>query len=129
MLAVLVVARLSFGFQFQAIASVGSTLVDDLHLTYAQLGWLIGLFSLPGIVVAFPGGMLGQRFGERPVAVVGLALMVIGALATGWSSTFTVAGIGRVLSGAGFVAANTVFSKMVADWLAGKEIATAINVP
>src|SRR5581483_7554951 len=35
---------------------------------------------------------------------------------------------GRATSGAGFVLANTVFAKMVADWFAGKEIATAMAV-
>ena len=128
MLAVVFLARLSFGIQFQAISAVGPTLVDDLHLTYAQLGWLIGLFSLPGVVAALPGGWLGQRFGERPVAVAGLACMTAGPLITGTSDTFLGAAIGRAVSGAGFVAANTVFAKMVADWFAGKELATAMAV-
>jgi MFS family permease len=128
MLAVVFVARLSLGFQFQSIASVAPLLVSDLDLTYAQLGWLIGLFSLPGVVLAFPGGLLGRRFGERPVAVAGLALMVLGALITAWSSTFLIASVGRTLSGAGFVVANTVFAKMVADWFVGKELATAMAV-
>src|SRR5215212_9692682 len=128
MLAVVFVARLSLGFQFQSIASVSPLLMSDLQLTYAQIGWLIGLFSLPGVVLAFPGGMLGRRFGERPVAVAGLALMVAGALITAWSATFLTASVGRALSGAGFVIANTVFAKMVADWFAGKELATAMAV-
>ena len=127
-LAVVFVARLSLGFQFQSIASVSPLLVDDLRLTYAELGWLIGLFSLPGLVLAFPGGLLGRRFGERPVAVAGLALMALGALITAGSSSFLPAAVGRTLSGAGFVLANTVFAKMIADWFAGKELATAMAV-
>jgi MFS family permease len=128
MLVVVFVARLSLGFQFQSIASVGPLLIDDLHFTYVQLGWLIGLFSLPGVVLALPGGLLGQRLGERRVAVAGLAVMALGAAITGGSSTFVMAAIGRTLSGAGFVLANTVFAKMVADWFAGKELATAMAV-
>src|SRR6185436_11951346 len=122
-LAVIFVARLSFGFQFQSIASVAPMLVDDLRLSYAELGWLIGLFSLPGVLLAFPGGLLGRRFGERPVAVAGLALMVLGGLITAGSPGFVSAAVGRALSGAGFVLANTVFAKMIADWFAGKELA------
>lgn len=127
-LAVIFVTRLSFGFQFQSIASVGPLLLDDLRLSYAQLGWLIGLFSLPGVVLAFPGGLLGRRFGERPIAIVGLTLMALGALITAWSSTFAPACAGRTLSGAGFVLANTVLAKMVADWFTGRELATAMAV-
>ena len=128
MLAVVFVARLSLGFQFQSIGSVTPLIVDDLHLSYAELGWLIGLFSLPGVVLAFPGGLAGRRYGERPVAIFGLALMALGALITGTSTGFAGAAAGRTLSGAGFIFANTVFAKMVADWFTGKEIATAMAV-
>ena len=127
-LAVVFVARLSFGFQFQSIASVAPLLVDDLHLSYVEVGWLIGLFSLPGVVLAFPGGLLGRRFGERPVAVGGLALMTVGALITAWSSTFLRASAGGTLCGAGFLLANLVFAMMIADWFRGKELATAMAV-
>jgi hypothetical protein len=41
-LALVVVARTAMGFQFQSIAAVGSFLVADLGLSYAQLGTLIG---------------------------------------------------------------------------------------
>jgi MFS family permease len=34
---------------------------------------------LPGAVVAIPGGMLGGRYGDKRVALFGLALMVIGS--------------------------------------------------
>ena len=127
-LAIVFVARLSFGFQFQSIGSVGPLLLDDLRLSYAQLGWLIGLFSMPGVVLSFPGGLLGRHFGERPVAIGGLALMALGGLMTAWSATFLPACTGRTISGAGFVLANLVFAKMIADWFAGKELATAMAV-
>ena len=47
------------------------------------LGLLIGLYMLPGIVIALPGGMLGQRFGAKRVVLVGLALMTIGGALMG----------------------------------------------
>jgi MFS family permease len=128
MLAVVFVARLSLGYQFQSIGSVTPLIVRDLGLSYAQVGWLIGLYSLPGVLLAFPAGLLGRRFGERPVALAGLALMVAGAFVTAASGGFALAAAGRTISGAGFIFANTVFAKMVADWFAGKELATAMAV-
>jgi len=128
MLAVVFFARISLGFQFQSVASVAPFIVQDLGLSYTQLGWLIGLFSLPGVLAAVPGGMLGQRFGERHVAVLGFALMAGGGLVTAWGSGFLVASVGRTVSGVGAIVLNLAFSKMVADWFAGKEIATAMGV-
>ena len=49
--------------------------MDALAIDFASLGALIGLYMLPGVVIALPGGMLGQRFGAKRVVLVGLALM------------------------------------------------------
>ena len=62
-LAVLFVVRAAMGFQYQSVGSVFSFLVEDLNIDYAQLGALIGLYQLPGIALAFPGGLLGKPFG------------------------------------------------------------------
>ncbi len=127
-LAVIFVTRTSMGFQFQSIAAVAPFLVEDLRLSYAQAGLMMGLYMLPGVVVSLPSGMLGQRFGSRRVALWGLALMVAGGLATGWSGGFAVACAGRVVSGIGGILLNLLLAKMVADWFRDKEIATAMSV-
>jgi len=128
MLATVFFARLSTGVQFQSIAAVAPVMVPDLHLSFAQLGWLIGLFSLPGIVVAFPGGAAGQRLGERWAAMVGLTLMAIGAVVIALAPTFLMAMVGRIVSGIGGIIVNLAFAKMIAGWFAGKEMATAMGV-
>jgi MFS family permease len=128
MLAVIFVTRTSMGFQFQSIASVAPFLVDDLRLTYAQLGLLMGLYLLPGAVISLPGGVLGQRFGSRRVALWGLGLMAGGGLVTAQSPGFALACAGRIVSGVGAILLNLLLAKMVSDWFRGKEIATAMGV-
>jgi MFS family permease len=64
-LALIFLTRVSMSVQFQSIASVGPLVVDDLRLSYAQLGTLVGLYLLPGVALALPGGLVGRRFGER----------------------------------------------------------------
>ena len=128
MLAVIFLARVGMALQFQSIAPVASLLVVDLGLSYAQLGLLIGLYLLPGMVIALPGGMLGQRFGNRPVALWALALMTMGGLGTATSQAFWLVGAGRILSGVGAVLLTLILTKMTAEWFAGKEISTAISI-
>jgi MFS family permease len=127
-LAIVFLTRTSMGFQFQAVASVGPLLVDDLALTYAQLGTLIGLYMLPGAFFALPGGVIGRRFGERRVVVAGLALMVAGGVLTAAAGGFATAVAGRVVSGVGAVLMNILLGKLVADWFTGKELSTAMSV-
>jgi MFS family permease len=127
-LALVFVTRSSMGAQFQALASVAPLLVSDLHLSYAQIGWLIGIYMLPGMLLAFPGGVIGQRFGERRVVLLGLALMVAGSTLTALAGGFAAAAAGRLVSGIGAVLMNILLPKLIADWFAGREIATAMAV-
>lgn len=59
-LLVLFVARTAMGFQLQSVASVSPLLVEDLAIDFARLGALIGVYMLPGVVVAAPGGCGGN---------------------------------------------------------------------
>ena len=127
-LAVLFVVRTAMGFQYQSVGSVSSFLVEDLGINYAQLGALIGLYDLPGVVLAFPGGILGRRFGDKRVVVTALALMAIGGLTMGVSTSYALAATGRLLSGAGAVLLTVLLNKMVADWFTEREIVTAMAI-
>ena len=127
-LAIVFVTRTSMGYQFQSVASVGPLLVPELGLAWAQLGTLIGVYMLPGAFFALPGGMLGQRLGERRTVVASLALMVVGGLVTAASHGFALAVSGRLLSGVGAVLMNILLAKMVADWFAEGELTTAMAV-
>jgi len=126
-LVILVVARTAMGFQFQTVGSLGPILVDMLQIDYASLGTLIGLFMLPGVVIALPGGVLGQRLGAKHVVVGGLALMAIGG-ALSASPSFGLVAAGRIVSGAGAILMNVMVTKMVTDWFFGREIVTAMSI-
>ena len=128
MLLLLFLSRTAMGLQFQTVASVRPFLMNALAIDFTAIGVLIGLYMLPGVIIAFPGGMLGQRFGAKGVVVAGLVLMVMGSVAMGVSSSFSDVAAGRLVAGTGAVLLNVMFTKMVADWFAGREIVTAMAV-
>ena len=127
-LAVLFVARTVMACQFQTVASTASFLIDGLAIDYARLGTLIGLYMLPGIFIALPGGVLGQRFGAKRVVLAGRLLMALGGALRGWASTFRPVAAGRLISGTGAVLINVLMTKMVADWFAKHELVTAMAI-
>jgi MFS family permease len=127
-LVVLFLARTCMALQFQSIAPVAALIIGDLDVAYAEIGLLVGLYMLPGIVFSLPGGLLGGRFGDRRVVLWGLGLMVIGGLMVGLGGSFAVAVAGRLIAGAGAVLLNVLLAKMVADWFAGREITLAMAV-
>ena len=61
-LAVLFLARTAMAVQFQSVGSLGPILAQNLTLDYAAIGTLIGLYFLPGIVIALPGGIPAHAF-------------------------------------------------------------------
>jgi MFS family permease len=125
-LAVLFLARTAMGFQFQSVAALSSSLVAELAIDYTQLGLLIGCYLLPGIAIAYPGGLFGQRFGDKRVAIVGLALMAVGGVLTGTSQAYAPFLVGRLIGGIGAVLLNVLLTKMATDWFVGREIGTAM---
>lgn len=128
MLAVLFAARTAMGFQFQSVAATSNQLIETLAIDYAVLGTLIGLFMLPGIVMALPSGYLAGRFGDKAVALLGIILMVIGGVIMALADGVMLAGAGRVIAGIGAVLFNVVTTKMVIDWFVGREIASAMAI-
>jgi MFS family permease len=127
-LAVLFTVRLTMGFQFQSVAAVAPLLGQTFGVGLADIGILIGLYFTPGVALALPGGAIGRKFGDKPTVLAALLLMLIGSLAMALSGSWTVQIAGRLIAGAGGVLLNVQMTKMVADWFAGKEIATAMAI-
>jgi predicted MFS family arabinose efflux permease len=125
-LTVLFLVRTAMGFQFQSVATLSYSLVAQFDVTYAQLGLLISCYLFPGIVVAYPGGRLGKRFGDKQIAILGLTLMVVGGLVDGISINYAAFFGGRLIAGIGAVLVNVLLLKMATDWFIGREIGTAL---
>jgi len=127
-LAVLFLARLTMGFQFQAVAALSPLVSETNGVGLAEVGLLIGLYLAPGVVVAIPGSALAAWFGDKRIVTLSLVAMLVGAilplLVGGWGVLVAA----RLLAGAGGVVLNIVMTKMLVDWFAGREISTAMAV-
>lgn len=125
-LAALILARTVMGYQFQSVVGVSAFLNAELGIDLAQLGVLVGLYMLPGIIVAYPGGALAQRLGNKTISLLGLLLMAAGGAVTAVSVDFGMLAVGRVISGSGAVILNVVLAAMVAAWFRSDRLVTAM---
>ena len=116
------------GFQFQSIAALGPVFTAGSGISYTELGLLIGIYLLPGMFFAIPGGWLGKRFGDKRVVLAGLAMMTVGGAVLAMSTVFEVMFAGRLIAGLGGVLLNVLVTKMVTDWFAEHGIATAMGI-
>jgi MFS family permease len=127
-LAVLFVVRLTMAFQFQSVAAVAPLLSGKFGVSLADIGLLIGLYFTPGIALSLPGGAIGQKFGDKRTALIALVLMLVGGLAMALTDLWSLQIAGRLVAGAGGVLLNVQLTKMITDWFAGKEMATAMAI-
>jgi len=127
-LALLFAARIGMGLQFQTLGSVADPLAKNLDLSFAEIGTLIGVFMMPGLVLSMPAGLAGRYASDRVLAALGLAALALGGGLAAAADGFALLATGRLLSGAGFVLTTIYLTKMVADWFTGRELATALAI-
>ena len=127
-LALLFVCRTGLGLQFQALGSVAEPLVAQFGFNYIDISKLIGLFMLPGLLLSLPAGWAGRHASDRQLVSIGLSLMALGGAIAAFANGFGFLALGRLVSGAGFVLSTLYFTKMVVDWFAGLELATALGI-
>jgi predicted MFS family arabinose efflux permease len=127
-LTVLTLARATMGFQFQGIAALGSSLTAEAAISYTALGTLMGVYLLPGALIAIPGGWFGKKFGDKRIVLIGIAMMTIGGALLALSNIYEVMVIGRLVSGTGAVLLNVLLTKMVTDWFSGHRIELAMGI-
>jgi MFS family permease len=127
-LAVLFVVRATMAFQFQCVAAVAPLLGREFGASLADIGVLIGLYFAPGVALALPGGAIGQKFGDKATVLGALLLMLVGSLAMALGASWSVQIAGRLVAGAGGVIVSVQLTKMLTDWFAGREIATAMAI-
>jgi MFS family permease len=127
-LAVLFAVRATMAFQFQSVAAVAPLLSSEYGVGLADVGVLIGLYFAPGVALALPGGAIGQRFGDKTTVVGALLLMLAGSAAMASAASWNMQIAGRLVAGAGGVILSVQMTKMLTDWFAGKEIATAMAI-
>lgn len=127
-LGLLFAIRTAMAIQYQSVAAVAPLMVERYGVGIADIGLLIGLYLAPGIVLALPGGKVGAVYGDKRCVLAGLALMLIGGFVMMAAPTWGWQIAGRLLAGVGGAFLNVLMAKMVADWFAGREIATAMAV-
>ena len=88
----------------------------------------MGAFSLPGMIFAFPGGMLADKFGSKKVGMISLLVFSMGTLGISLSSNYLGFAIGRFVAGVGAALLLVIAPLMVTSWFYDKKIGLAMSV-
>jgi DHA1 family inner membrane transport protein len=85
-----------------APAPILGPIINDLHIELGAAGLIISVIALCIAVFALAGAMVAQRIGAVPSFVLGVWLLAIGGVGSGYAPGFGVLLACRVLEGIGF---------------------------
>ncbi|NEN75593.1 MFS transporter [Pelistega sp. NLN82] len=71
----------------------------------ALVGFAIGVYGLTQAVMQIPFGMLSDRFGRRPIIMIGMVMFIVGGIICAMTDSVTGIIIGRAIQGLGAISA------------------------
>lgn len=128
-LAAVFALRAALGMLFQAPGAAGPVLVPAFGMDWTEFGTLVGLFWLPGLVLAVPLGLAAPRLGDRALVLSGMGLLVAGGLVSAVAGASVVPlYAGRLLMGTGTVMVIVLLTKMMQDRFKGPDLFPAMAI-
>lgn len=114
-LVTLVLTAVAAPLSLNKVSPIAQELMDYFNIAESQLGMLISVFSLAGIILALPGGMLIRRFGAWKCVYIALFALLSGTIAGIYAGSFTILLASRIVEGIGMgfmaVAAPSIISE------------------
>ena len=126
MLALAAIANGAGYYTYDSIAPVADLLHRETGFSYAEIGALTGICSLPNIALGLCGGLLADRYGPARVALWSMALATLGTILTAAGPAFWIMACGRLLFGAGAGAAFVALLVGVGHWFVGARLGVAM---
>lgn len=125
---VALMAVFSLGISFILIGAVSEELKKALGITNAEIGSMVSALFLTSVVVQLIIGPLVDRFGHKPLAIVGFLVAGASMLMIASAASFETAFAACVLLGIGAMCLNTVGNTLIPVVLfRGKDPARASN--
>ena len=102
---------------------MANNLMHEFHIMGAQLGNLTASYFYAYLIMQIPVGLLIDRFGPRALTSVAILICALGSLLLSHAPTFTLACIGRFITGAGAAFAVISCLKLTAIWFPPRKFA------
>lgn len=128
MLGLLWLSYASFGIIMGTIPPLVEPIVEDLGITYSQMGIVLGAWQLVYIVTSTPIGALVDKLGPKRAIAIGIAIIWVSLVCRGIAVDFTTLFMAVALFGFGGPIISIGAPKVVGLWFIGKERGLAAGI-
>lgn len=121
---VLCAAFLFYKYAIEVSPSVmTATLLEAFRIDGALYGFLAGSYFFAYVLLQIPAGFLLDRLGPRKTTTIAIILCAAGCLLFAAAEAFSMAVIGRFLTGVGAAFAFVNSMKLIANWFPSRQFA------
>ena len=117
-----------FGMVNRSIFPLVTPILNDLHLSYSQMGIILGSWQLTYILVALVAGAILDRWGVHKSIFAGAIIIGLSATLRYLADGFTTMLIAVALFGLGGPMISIGGPKTISEWFQGKSRGTAIGI-
>lgn len=127
-LAIIFIAYFQFPFNWFSVVPAFGGIVNDLKISFTQVGLIAGMFIAGYGIAHIPAGWFAERYGMRAGMIFGVVVQTLGTAVTAWAPSYEAILVGRLLAGIGASVTMGSSVGLVAAWFRGKELATANGI-
>ena len=99
-----------------ALSSASGNIMEELHISTVQWGWILGMFTIAYAAFEIPTGWLGDKFGGKRILIRVVLWWSFFTIMTGFSSSFMMLLCVRFLFGMGEAGAYPNTSIVLSKW-------------
>jgi MFS family permease len=99
-----------------ALSSASANIMEDLHISINQWGWILGMFTIAYAAFEIPTGWLGDKFGGKKILIRVVLWWSLFTILTGFANGFVMLLLVRFLFGMGEAGAYPNTSIVLAKW-------------
>jgi ACDE family multidrug resistance protein len=125
--------QIVFGVTLMSVLGVASvtpafpSIVDELGITPEAVGWLITVFTLPGVLLTAVLGLLADQFGRKTILVPCLLIFAVAGTACAFARNFPLLLALRFLQGVGAAGIGAINLTIIGDLYTGRECNEAMG--
>jgi MFS family permease len=103
-------------------------IMEAFQLSLGQVGWLMSVFALTGLLLSLPVGIFLQKFGPKSLGLIALACLTLGAALGALSKDPGLLLFSRVIEGSGMGLIAVVAPAAIAMWFPSEKQGIPIGI-